>query len=77
MTATTNIRLPYLEGSGDRKKLYTPKEWIERLRHNIKRIHNVDIKQTLVDDTTPTDDLWETKEPETRQDFIWNRRQSN
>ena len=77
MTATTNIRLPYLEDSGDRKKLHTPKEWTERLRHYIKRIHNDDIKRILVDNTKPTDDLWETKEPETGQDFIWNRRQSN
>ena len=43
--ATTNneILLPYLEDTGtDGNKLYTPKEWTERLRHYIKGIHNID-----------------------------------
>ena len=72
MAVATKIQLPYLEDTGlDGKKLYTPKEWTERLRHYIKRIYNIDIKPILTDDTVPTGETWNTKEPEIRQDFIW------
>ena len=56
MTTTRKIQLPYLEDTGlDGKKIYTPREWTERFRHYVKRIHNIDIKQILTDDTIPTD----------------------
>ena len=71
-TTKNNILLPYLEDTGlDGKRLYTPKEWTERLRHYIKRIHNIDIKPALSGETMPTSNEWTTKEPEIRQDFIW------
>ena len=77
MTTTTKIQLPYLEDTGlNGKKIYTPREWTERFRHCVKRIHNIDIKQILTDDTVPTDGNWDTKEPEIRQDFIWSAGQS-
>ena len=75
MTTTTKIQLPYLEDTGlDGKRIYTPREWTERFRHYVKRIHNIDIKQILTDDTIPTDGNWDAKEPEItgRQDFIWS-----
>ena len=54
-TTNNNILLPYLEDTGlDGKKLYTPKEWTERLRHYINRIHNIDIKPALSGETIPT-----------------------
>ena len=57
MAVVTTIQLSYLEDTGlDGKKIYTPKEWTERFRHNIKRIHNIDIKPILTDDTVPTGD---------------------
>ena len=72
MAVATKIQLPYLEDTGlDGKKLYTPKEWTERFRHYKKRIHNIDIKQILTDDTVPTGDPWDTKETAIRQDFNW------
>ena len=72
MAVATKIQLPYLEDTGlDGKNLYTPKECTERLRHYIKRIYNIDIKPILTDDTVPTGDPWNTKEPDIRQDFIW------
>ena len=47
-TTTNNILLPYLEDTGlDGKKLYIPKEWTKRMRHYIKRIHDIDIKPAL------------------------------
>ena len=71
MATATKIKLPYLEDTGvDRKKIYTPREWTDRFRHYVKRIHNIDIKQILTDDTVPTDGNWDTKEPEIRQVFI-------
>ena len=37
MAVATKIQLQYLEDTGiDGKKLYTPKEWTERIRHYIK-----------------------------------------
>ena len=72
MTTATKIQ-PYLEDTGlDGKKIYTPREWTERFRHYVKRIHNIDIKEILTDNTVPTDENWNTKEPEIRQDFIWS-----
>ena len=73
MITAKKIQLPYLEDTGlDGKKIYTPREWTERFRHYVKRIHNIDIKEILTDDTVPTDENWNTKEPEIRQDFIWS-----
>ena len=77
MGVATKIQLPFLEDTGlDRKKLYTYKEWTERFRHYIKRIHNLDNKQILTDDIVPNGDPWDTKEPEIRKDFIWAARPS-
>ena len=71
-TTTNNILLPYLEDTGlDGKKLYTPKEWTERMRHYIKRIHDIDMKPTLSGETMPTNNGGTEKEPMIRQDFIW------
>ena len=70
-TAVKNTQLPYLDDTGiDGKKLYTPKEWTERMRHYIKRIHNVIIKQILSGEAMPTGDRQNEKEPEIRQDII-------
>ena len=55
MTATNNIQLSYLEDTGlDGNKLYTPKEWTERFRHYVKKIHDIDNKQIISEETTPT-----------------------
>ena len=71
-TVKNNIQLPYLENTGlDGKKLYTPKEWTERLRHYIIRIYDIDIKPALSGETIPTSNRWTEKEPEKRQDLIW------
>ena len=72
-TTSNNILLPYIEDTPlDGKKLYTPKEWTERLRHYIKRIHNIDMKPALSgEETIPKSNEWTTEEPQIRQDFIW------
>ena len=71
-TSTNNLLLPYLDDTGlDGKKLYTAKEWTERMRHYIKRIHDIDIKPALSGETMPTNNGWTEKETTIRQDFIW------
>ena len=45
-----------------------PKKY--KIRRYIKRIHNIDIKQKLTGETTPTGEIWDEKEPEFRQDLI-------
>ena len=71
-TTTNNILLPYLEDTGlDRKKLYTPKEWTERMRNYIKPIQDMDIKPGLSGETMPANNGWTEKEPTIRQEFIW------
>ena len=71
MTATTNNNLlPYLEDTGhDGKKLYTPKEWTERMGHYIKRLYDIDVKSALSGETIPTNNGWTEKEPTTRHNF--------
>ena len=67
LMTNTNIRLPYLEDTGiDEKKLYSPKELTERFRHYKKRMYNLDIKHILTNDTVPTGNPWDKKEPEIR-----------
>ena len=71
MATATNIQLPYLKDTRlDGNNIYKPREMTERFRNYIKKIHNIDIKQILTDDTVPTDEKGDTKEPEIRQDFI-------
>ena len=71
-TTTSNIQVPYLEDTGlDGKKIYTPKEWTEQLRHYIKQIFDIDTKPALSGETVPTSNRWTEKEPELRQDLIW------
>ena len=56
-----NITVPYLEDTGlDGKKIYTPREWTERFRHYIKRIHDIDIKPILTEGKI-TDPNWTEK----------------
>ena len=67
-TSKNNKLLPYLE---DGIKLYTPKEWTERLRNYIKRIYNIHINPRKSGETTPTKNEWTIKQPEITQDFTW------
>ena len=75
MAVATKIQLPYLEDTGlDGKKLYTPKEWTERFRHYTKRIHNIDIKSILTDDTVPSGDPRDTKDQKLDKTLFGGRR---
>ena len=70
---TTNIKLPYLEDTGlDGKKLYTPREWTERFRHNesFRKNPQRGYQGNINGRYGATGDTWDTKEPEIRQKFI-------
>ena len=72
MAVATKIQLPYLEDTKlDGKKIHTPREWTERFRHYMKRVHNIDIKQILTNNTVHSDENWNTKKPGIRQAFTW------
>ena len=57
----------------DGNKILTPKEWTERFRHYIKRIHDVDLEPIFMEEKI-TDPNWDAKEEELRKDFIWGTR---
>ena len=62
ITINNNKQLPYLEDTGlDGKKLYSPKEWTERLRHYIERIYDIEIKPAQSGETIPTSNRWTEK----------------
>lgn len=47
-TTTGKIAIPYFEVTGhDGKRLYSSKQWLNRFRHYIQRIHDVDTKPVL------------------------------
>ena len=47
----------------DVKKLYTPKEWTERLQHFIKRIYDIGKKPALPGKAIQTNNRWTEKVP--------------
>ena len=51
--------------------MYTPEEWTEQMRQYIKRVHDIDIKPVLSDETLPKNNGWTEKEPTIRQGFVW------
>ena len=59
--------------AGRENVIHTAK-YSEQFGHFIKRIHNIDIKQILADETTTIVEKWDTKEPKTRQDFNMGHR---
>ena len=60
-----------MEDTGlDGKEIYTPREWTDRFRHYIKRIHNIDIKPVFTEGKI-TDPNSNGKEEEMRKDFVW------
>ena len=66
MTTATNIQLPFLKDTGlDGENIHN-----KRMDRNVsalnQKIHNIDIKQILVDGMTPTGERWDTKDLEIR-----------
>ena len=53
-----------------RKKIFTPKQWLERFRQYAKRKHKMDITE-LIRGAEMTQTGWSGKETEIQEDFIW------
>ena len=55
----TQIEVPNFEATTDGKKIFTPKQWLERFRQYTKRKYKMDIAELIREDMTQTD--WATK----------------
>ena len=66
----TQIEVPNFEATTDGKKIFTPKQWLERFRQYTKRKYKMDIEELIRgEDMTQAD--WATKENQVQDDFIW------
>ena len=66
----TQIEVPNFEATTDGKKIFTPKQWLERFRQYTKRKYKMDIAELIRgEDLTQTD--WATKENQVQDNFIW------
>ena len=66
------IPVPYFEAIGpDGKKIYKPKQWIERFRQYIKRTEKIDIIE-LINEQPVTITGWESHhEEKVKEEFLW------
>ena len=67
---TSRIEVPNLEATSPRKRIFTPKQWLERFRHYTKREYKIDIAE-LIRGADVTQNGWPKKENELQEDFIW------
>ena len=70
MTEESEIEVPNFEATSDGKKIFTPKQWLERFRQYAKRKHKIDITE-LIRGAEMTQTGWAGKETEVQEDFIW------
>ena len=68
---TEKIPVPYFETVGpDGKKVYQPKQWLERFRQYIKRTDKIDVIE-LINEETVTITNWETNhEDKVEEEFL-------
>ena len=70
MTEESKIEVPNFEATSDGKKIFTPKQWLERFRQYAKRKHKMDITE-LIRGAEMTQTGWSGKETEIQENFIW------
>ena len=70
MTEESKIEVPNFEATSDGKKIFTPKQCLERFRQYAKRKHKMDITE-LIRGAEMTQTGWSGKETEIQEDFIW------
>ena len=70
VTETKQIEVPDFEATWDGKRIFTPKQWLERFRQYTKRKHKIDITE-LIRGVEMTQNGWTGKEAEIQEDFIW------
>ena len=65
----TQHKVPNSEATTDGKKIFTPKQWLERFRQYTKRKYKPDIAELIREEKmTQTD--WATKENQIQDDFV-------
>ena len=70
MTEESKIEVPNFEATSYGKKIFTPKQWLERFRQYAKRKHKMDITE-LIRGAEMTQTGWTGKEAEVQEAFIW------
>ena len=66
----TQLEVPNFEATTDGKKIFTPKQWLERFRQYTKRKYKTDIAELIRgEEITQTD--WATNENQVQDDFVW------
>ena len=65
----TQIEVPNFEATTHGKKIFTPKQWLERFRQYIKRKYKMDIAEIIWGEEKPQND-WATKENQIQDDFV-------
>ena len=68
--AENKIEAPNFEATSDGKRIFTPKQWLERFRQYIKRKHKMDIAE-LIRGAEITQTGWSGKDAEIQEDFFW------
>ena len=70
MAENSKIEVPKFEATSDGKRIFTPKQWLERFRQYTKRKHKMDISE-LIRGAEMTQTGWSGKEPDIQEDFKW------
>ena len=65
-TEAKQIKVHNLEVTSDGNHIFTPKQWLERFRQNVKRKY----KSELTRGAEMTETTWTEKEMEKQEDFI-------
>ena len=68
--AENKIEVPNFQDTSDGKRIFTPKQWLERFQQYTKRKHKLDITELIRGDEI-TQTGWSGKEAEIQEDFIW------
>ena len=66
----TQLEVPNFEATTDGKKIFTPKQWLERFRQYTKRKYKMDIAELIRGEEITQAD-WATKENQIQDDFVW------
>ena len=70
MTEESKIEVTNFEAISDGKKIFTPKQWLERFRQYAKRKHKMDITE-MIRGAEMAQTGWSGKETEIQEEFIW------
>ena len=70
MAEDSKIEVPNFEATSDGRRIFTPKQWLERFRQYTKRKHKMGISE-LIRGAEMTQTGWSGKETDIQEDFIW------